>query len=350
MIPGREMVLTNADQVTGVSGFVGSHVAAQLLAEGYVVRGTARGNSLVALKTATIGNNPNFEVVEVEDIATSDLSRVLQGVKYIIHTASPLAGRATPAEGLKSAVRGTLNVLEQAEKAGVSKIVVTSSWATTMDPSLDKMYNGVTLSHKDWGTVTEEELLAGNNNAVWNYLATKILAERAAWEFAESHPSVDLTTINPPFIYGPLHADFPTPDRTRLGANVFVYALIAGEPGRPLPPQLAPFYCDVRDVARAHVRSLRLTAKPSEHGVQKRFLICGGSFTWAAAVEHLAFARADLKDSLSSAENAPPLPGPLSTSDSVLAKEILGIEEYIPWEKSVCDALDCLLEAEKAWK
>jgi nucleoside-diphosphate-sugar epimerase len=46
----------------------------------------------------------------------------------------------------------------------------------------------------DWGTATEEELLTGNNNAVWNYLATKILAERAAWEFAESHPSVDLTT------------------------------------------------------------------------------------------------------------------------------------------------------------
>ncbi|KAJ7883976.1 hypothetical protein B0H13DRAFT_1890195 [Mycena leptocephala] len=234
----------------------------------------------------------------------SDLGRVLQGVKYIIHTASPLAGRATPAEGLKSAVRGTLNVLEQAEKAGISKIVVTSSWETTMEPSLDKMYKGVTLSHKDWGTVTEEELLTGNNNAVWNYLATKILAERAAWEFAESHPSLT----------------------RRLGANVFVYALIAGEPGRPLPPQLAPFYCDVRDVAN------------------------DSWFTWAAAVEHLAFARADLKDRLPSAENAPSLPGPLSTTDSVLAKEILGIEEYIPWEKSVCDALDCLLEAEKAWK
>jgi hypothetical protein len=37
------------------------------------------------------------------------------------------------------------------------------------------------------------------------YRASKTLAERAAWEFVETHqPAWDLTTINPPFVYGPI--------------------------------------------------------------------------------------------------------------------------------------------------
>ncbi len=70
-------------------------------------------------------------------------------VKFIIHTASPLAGKASPQETLqvriyslfdgillnplKTAKNGTLNVLASALKAGVSKIVLTSSWGTTLD-------------------------------------------------------------------------------------------------------------------------------------------------------------------------------------------------------------------------
>jgi hypothetical protein len=70
-----------------------------------------------------------------------------------------------------------------------------------------------------------------------------------------------------------------------------------------------------------------------------------------SAVEHLAVARIELKDCLRSAEDAQPLPGPLSTANSLPVKEILGMEEYIFCEKSVYDALDHgFLVAEKAWK
>lgn len=40
-------------------------------------------------------------------------------------------------------------------------------------------------------------------------------------------------------------------------------------------------------------------------------------------------ARVELKDRLPSAEDAPPLPGPLPTANSLLAKEVLGMEGYI---------------------
>ncbi|KAJ7157577.1 hypothetical protein C8R43DRAFT_883018 [Mycena crocata] len=337
-------------QVTGVSGFVGSHVAAQLLAEGYGVRGTARGDNIAKLKAATVGQNPKFDVIQVEDIASSDLKDALKDVNYVIHTASPLAGQATAADGLRvriSALRGTLNVLEQAEKAGIPKVVLTSSWATTMDPSMDKVYQDVILSQNDWGMATEADILADSNGPLWNYVASKILAEVGAWKFAEDHPMLDLTTINPPFIYGPLHPDFPIPARTRLGANEILYALIAGEPGGPLPPQLPPFYCDVRDVARAHVRSLKIGKHAGE---QKRFLVSGGMFTLKDAVEYLTTARPELRARLLSIKGAQPLLGPLAANDVSPAKFELGLDEYISWEKSVSDALDSIMELEKEWK
>jgi len=298
-------------------------------------------------KLINFAKNPNFEVVCVDDIAIDDLSAILKGVKCVVHTASPLAGRATAAEGLKSAVDGTMNILKQAFKAGITKFVLTSSWATTMDPTLDKMCQGVVLTGKDWGTVSEAELLSETQNPFWNYLATKILAESAAWTFAQEHPTVDLCTINPPFIFGPPHPDFPPVERERLGTNGMIYALINGEPGRDMPPQFAPFYCDVRDVAMAHVRSLN--AKPLENG-QKRLLVCGGSFMWKEAVEHLNATRPDLKHRLPSPETAKPLPGTLSTTDVSPASAILGLENYIPWTKCVTDTLDALLVAEKEWK
>ncbi len=73
-------------------------------------------------------------------------------VDYVIHTASPLAGKASPQDTLqvrvcslvdvfllnsqKTAKNGTLNVLASALKAGISKIVLTSSWGTTLDRKL----------------------------------------------------------------------------------------------------------------------------------------------------------------------------------------------------------------------
>ncbi|KAJ7583081.1 hypothetical protein C8J56DRAFT_956482 [Mycena floridula] len=257
-MPKKDIVL-----VTGVSGFIASHLTAQLLMEGFAVRGTARGDKIVTLRAAAVTKNPDFQLVKVDDIAVDKLSDVLKGeCPFIVHTASPAAGQATPEVGLKSAVQGTLNVLEQAVKAGIFRIVLTSDLGTIMDPSLSPMDKAVTLSEKDWGEVSETELLSGENDPLWNYLATKIIAEKAAWKFAEEHPVLDLTTVNPPFVYGPMHPDFLRLPRDRLGAA-----------GRAAPPQLCPFFCDVRDVARAHVLALK-----AESTKPKRLLINAGAF------------------------------------------------------------------------
>ncbi|KAJ7591559.1 hypothetical protein C8J56DRAFT_825747 [Mycena floridula] len=346
MAPSEETVL-----ITGVNGFVGSHLATQLLAEGYTVRGTARGSKFDEVKAAEISKNPRFQLIQMDDIPGGDFTEALKGVTAVMHVAAPLAGKASAEDGHKIGVQGALNVIEQAYKAGITKIVVTASWGSTMDPNLSKMLQGGVVSRKDWGVVSKEELLSGAKNPLWNYLATKILAEAAVWDFAKEHPSLDLASINPPFIYGPPAPGFKY-ERTRLGSNNMLYSLVAGAPGRDLYPQYCPFYTDVRDVARAHIRCLK-APKVSGDPQQKRFLLSAGHFTWKQAAEYLEKARPDLKDRLPSTANAKPFPvESLCTNDLTPAIELLGFTEYISWEKMITDSLDALLAAEKDpnWK
>ncbi len=189
-----------------------------------------------------------------------------------------------------------------------------------------------------------------------------------AWEFARENPTLDLATskqcrlydecvtfiippffkVNPPFIYGPVNPQFPPAMPDNLGVNRMVYSLISGESGRPLPIQLPPFYCDVRDVARAHVKAL--TLDPLETPEKKRFIVSGGHFTWKEAVEYLEKNRPDLKSRLPPVTGSSSgLPGKLSSIDLTRARDVLKIEEYIPWESTIDDTISSLLTAEKKW-
>ncbi|KAI0333881.1 NAD-P-binding protein [Cubamyces sp. BRFM 1775] len=338
--------------VTGASGFIGAHVTAQLLDAGYYVKGTARGAKLQLLK-AVFGSTKNFEAVEVNDIVSGDLAPTLSGVNAIIHLASPLAGRQAPEDALNSAIEGTLNLLRHAVKAGISKVVVTSSWATTLNPSLAATFAGVTFTEKDWGNTSREDLLTDGRTPLYVYCGTKILAELAGWEFATKHRDLDLATINPPFVYGkPIDGLATGGGITSLGSNALIYQLIAGEPGRPLPFQLPPYYCNVRDVARAHVLALQLPKLSAEADVRdKRFIVAGpGALLWEDAVKVLQDKRTALKDRLPTLENAPPLPGPLSKVDTTRAREVLGMKDYVGWEDTLLETIDALLEVEKSWK
>ena len=116
--------------------------------------------------------------MQIDDIVSGDFTAALKGktspslvldycssgslsidVSAVIHLASPLAGRETPEAGLnvcpqgmahesklterQSALEGTLNILRQSVKAGVHKVVLTSSWATTLDRVLLSMRSSI---------------------------------------------------------------------------------------------------------------------------------------------------------------------------------------------------------------
>jgi len=326
--------------VTGVTGFLGSHVVHQLLEAGYSVRGVARSPKVAVAQQGYAPYGDQYEVVGIDDLVNGDFSAALKGVKAVIHVAAPLAGRtATAAEALDVAISGSLNLFRQAALAGVTNFAYVSSIAT-----LGKYTEMPEITDKLWFQITRtqaEKLTDGFSI----YIASKTLAELAVWEFAEQHPHIEMTTVNPPFLYGPFAPGFSNPEGSRaaLSTNHMIYDLL--RPDGPIP--LRPSYIDVRDVARGLVNALR--SPPTSQVGRKRILMSGEWFSAQQAVEYIASVRPELKDRLSEAAKRPAFI-PKSRIDNKRAAEVLGLTDITPWKVSVIDTVDDLLKMEENLK
>ena len=112
--------------VTGAAGFLGSHVARQLVARGESVRVLMRASS----------NNRAISDLSLEYVTgdlrdTSSLERALKDVKRVFHVAADYRLWARkPQEIYDSNVGGTKNLLAAAKKAGVEQLIYTSTVAT----------------------------------------------------------------------------------------------------------------------------------------------------------------------------------------------------------------------------
>ena len=111
--------------VTGANGFVGSHLCRRLVERGARVRGLVRaGSDCRALEGI------NVERVTGDILESDSIERAMDGCEQAYHLAAivrfftrdPLAMRAANTQG-------TRNVLEAARKAGVKRIVHTSTAA-----------------------------------------------------------------------------------------------------------------------------------------------------------------------------------------------------------------------------
>tara|TARA_Y100000034_G_scaffold117993_1_gene158194 strand:- start:8222 stop:9154 length:933 start_codon:yes stop_codon:yes gene_type:complete len=111
--------------VTGGAGFIGSHIVDQLLGKEYEV---------VVLDDLSKGNRENLPVGVkiIEADITEDLCNIFleEEPDIVIHTAAQVMLRASiedPVFDAKTNILGTINVLEACRKAGVKKIVYTST-------------------------------------------------------------------------------------------------------------------------------------------------------------------------------------------------------------------------------
>ncbi len=227
--------------VTGASGFVGSQIVADLLAQGYTVRGTVRDPSKAekySFLTELPGAADHLSLHKGQLLEEGSFDEALQGCDACIHTASPyVMDVKDPQKDLVDpAVEGTRNVLNAALKAGVSRVVVTSSMAAITDePEADHV-----LTEEDWN---EKSTLTRNP-----YYLSKAEAERAAWKMAEDHPELDLVVINPYVIMGPsISASLNT-------SNKILVDLLSGE--YPGIISITWGIVDVRDVSRAHILAM----------------------------------------------------------------------------------------------
>lgn len=134
---------------------------------------------------------------------------VVKGVDAIEHTASPFHFNVSdPQELIRPAVAGTTSVLQSALKFGTSvkRVVVLSSTAAIQTVGLD---HPKVFTEADWNeaAIKEIETKGKDANPVDAYMASKTLAERAAWTWYEKNKSSiswDLVTLNPPYVFGPI--------------------------------------------------------------------------------------------------------------------------------------------------
>ena len=121
--------------VTGASGFIAGHVIEQLIKAGYNVRGTVRSLSneerIQHLRSQFSGK---LELFEADLLKEGSFDDAVKGCSVVFHTASPFQLQVNdPQKDLvEPALKGTLNVLESAKKAGITKVIVTSSIAAVV--------------------------------------------------------------------------------------------------------------------------------------------------------------------------------------------------------------------------
>ncbi|TDL15601.1 NAD dependent epimerase/dehydratase [Rickenella mellea] len=241
--------------VTGATGFLGTEVAIAYAEAGYTVRGTARSQQKVKdWETFNPKYKGKIQWFIADLNSPNGFDEAIKGVKYIAHTASPFTYDFKDNENdmLKPAIEGTKIIMEAAKKEpSVEHVVITSSFAAIFD--LPKLPNpGHTYTRKDWNPATYEEAAKSDNNA-YVYCASKVLAERAAWDDKEHR--FYITTICPPLIIGPPRQ--PVKNMAGLNtSNADIYNLINGNSSDPVPATSTPVAVDVRDVALLHVRAV----------------------------------------------------------------------------------------------
>jgi nucleoside-diphosphate-sugar epimerase len=196
--------------ITGISGYIASHIGLCVLRGGLRVRGIvrskARAESLKAgyekegIPAADLNNR--LEFVIVDDLNSEEQwTAALKGVDGVVHTALNLEKLRDP-EIVDEAIEGTLSLLRAAKKhPSIKRVVLTSSIAAMITPPL--MRDRV-LTADDWNDEAVEIVKKGPSAAqnldprlkraypCFFYSAAKTQAERAAWEFAKQ-----VSLINP---------------------------------------------------------------------------------------------------------------------------------------------------------
>src|SRR5437762_2930648 len=125
--------------VTGGAGFIGSHLAEELVRRGHRVRIV---DSLITGKRHNIEHLSGVDFVEGDLAELSVAERAVAGVDYVLHQAAiPSVPRSVkdPIASNRANVDATLNVLVAARDAGVKRVVFAgSSSAYGNTPTLPK--------------------------------------------------------------------------------------------------------------------------------------------------------------------------------------------------------------------
>lgn len=236
--------------VTGATGYVAGWLVKKLLEEGFIVHAAVRNpdkkHKTQHLDEIAAKSSGSIKYFKSDLLQEGSYAAAMQGCGVVYHTASPftLNVKDPQKELIDPALNGTANVLNTAkEVASVKRVVVTSSCAAIYTDCVDCELapNGI-LSEEIWNTTASLDYQP--------YSLSKTLAEKKAWEIAESQSQWDLVTINPCGVFGPsLNA------KTNTSESVEMLKQLGDGTMKMGVPNLGIGVVDVRDVAEAHFQA-----------------------------------------------------------------------------------------------
>jgi dihydroflavonol-4-reductase len=241
--------------VTGATGFVGAHVAALLARRGDEVRVTVRDRRrLRALDGLEV------EVVDADVLDRRAMRRALAGCDVLFHTAGVVASRPRNKVWRANAVAPRIAV-EEAARAGIGRVVVTSSVASIGPAPPDR-------------AATERNPYPPGGTGLL-YTDSKHEGERAALGAAE-RLGIETVSVCPSYVLGRAYnRALPGETSTRIVANYM----------RGRMPAVVDAYTnlvDVEDVAQGHL----LAADAGRPG--ERYILGGENLRWSDVVERIA--------------------------------------------------------------
>jgi nucleoside-diphosphate-sugar epimerase len=245
--------MTNNILITGGNGFLALHIIQQLLAQGDHVRATVRNDARAAETKATLTaahtlNMANLTFVNLDLTQDAGWQDAMAGIDVVMSVAAPVFvnGESNANALAKIATDGTLRILHAAEAAGVQRVILTGNFGAVGFSNLDPQR---VTTEADWTNPDQRGLSL--------YERSKLLAERAAWEYVQQPDvSMRLTTINAGAMLGSALGDHVS------GSFGILRSLVDGSLERV--PRLDFNVVDVHDVASMHVAALNTPAAASQ--------------------------------------------------------------------------------------
>ncbi len=213
--------------VTGATGFVGAAVARALLKEGHAVRALVRSGADARNLAGLAAERVTGDLLDA-----GSLERAAEGCEVLFHVAADYRlGAPDPQSLYRTNVEGTRAMLQAAARAGIGRVVYTSSVATLrLDPD---------------GRPVDEQSEGRLDDMIGHYKRSKFLAEAVALDAARAGTWVVI--VNPSTPVGPGDVK-PTP------TGRIVLDAAAGRMPAYVDTGLNVVHVD--DVARGHLLAL----------------------------------------------------------------------------------------------
>ncbi|MEM8613051.1 MAG: SDR family NAD(P)-dependent oxidoreductase [Cyanobacteria bacterium P01_H01_bin.105] len=246
--------------VTGSTGLLGSNLTRLLLSQGFEVIALTRE---LTKANKVLEEHPSLKVIQGDLQEVEDFAPYLKGCNVVFHTASYFRESFDYGDHWKQLkainVDATIQLLEAADKAGVSKVIYVSSACGCV---------GIIRG----GAPSNESTPFQEFNHKNPYFKSKLMAEEAISNFLKSH-KLPVVLILPAGMMGPNDAA-----PTEMGR--FVLNFIKGK--APVIPSGGFPIVDARDVAMAMLSAV-YSGQPNE-----RYLVTGGYYSVSEIMHNLS--------------------------------------------------------------